>query len=93
MGAGALPLTLSVCPVLQVLLERAEDFVDNVTKSSCLLAKHRKSSTLEVRLVLWFPPDSACCSHRLKTSNFTWRRIGACRWRPAGWGEARADVT
>ncbi|PIK52940.1 putative transcription initiation factor TFIID subunit 12 [Apostichopus japonicus] len=36
----------------QMLLQIADDFIENIVTAGCQLAKHRKSSTLEVRDVL-----------------------------------------
>ena len=35
--------------VKEALLQYADDFVDNITYSACLLAKHRGSNTLDVK--------------------------------------------
>ncbi|GAB6026731.1 Transcription initiation factor TFIID subunit 12 [Chamberlinius hualienensis] len=50
--------------VEEMLLQIADDFIENVVTNSCLLAKHRKANTLEVKDVqlnlernwnLWIP--------------------------------------
>lgn len=33
----------------QLLMQIADDFIDNVVTASCQLARHRKSSTVEVK--------------------------------------------
>lgn len=35
-----------------MLLQIADDFIENIVTAGCQLAKHRKSNTLEVRDVL-----------------------------------------
>ena len=35
--------------VLQILMQIADDFIDNVVTSACQIAKHRKANTLEVK--------------------------------------------
>ncbi len=35
--------------LLQMLMQIADDFIDNVVTASCQLAKHRKSNTIEVK--------------------------------------------
>ena len=45
------------CP--QMLMQIADDFIDNVVTASCLIAKHRKSNTVEVKDVQLHLGESA----------------------------------
>ena len=53
---------------MQILLQIADDFIDNVITSSCQIAKHRKSNILETKDVqfhlernwnIWIPGFSS----------------------------------
>lgn len=58
--------------VEEVLLNIADDFIENVITASCQLAKHRKSNTLDVKDVQLhlgkIEQNRKICSHLINTS-------------------------
>ena len=67
-----------------MLMQIADDFIDNVVTASCLIAKHRKSNTVEVKDVQLHLGESAAlvlysvCVNNIMSVHVTPTTDGIC---------------